>query len=134
MTERRFHALGFGLAFISCWVLAGGEDMPDADGSGTMDRALKLALEQGAFEPWKDWLAFVDARAGLRCVQLEEAMRVSQIAGLVWYPGPSFNSARPLITETGAAELVRRNGIAVEEARSWGGTLRQLVQASPACP
>lgn len=132
MSERRFHAFGFGLALISSWVLAGGEDMPDADGSGTMDRALKRALELGAFEPWKEWLTFAGARTGLRCVQLDEALRVAQIAGLIWYPGPSFNRCRPLITAGGAAELVRRNGIPREVAGSWGEALLQAVQAAQA--
>ena len=98
----------------------------------TATKIAKRALELGAFEPWKEWLTFAGARTGLRCVQLDEALRVAQIAGLIWYPGPSFNRCRPLITAGGAAELVRRNGIPREVAGSWGEALLQAVQAAQA--
>lgn len=115
------HAFGFSLALASALVVSDVKRFPTGD--GRLDRALKLAIERGAFEPWKDWLAFADTRVGLRCVQLQEALLTAQMTGIIWFPEFNYNEAEVLISADAARTMLRNNKLPEETARSWGATL-----------
>lgn len=114
-------AFGFSLALVSSLLVSGVSRFSTQ--GGRLDRAIKLAVERGAFTPWKNSLAFVDTMVGLRCVQLQETLLIAQMAGILWFVGPSFNEAEIVISVETARTMLRSNKLDEETARSWGAAL-----------
>ena len=119
------HAFGFALALVSSFVMAGGTTLPTSN--GTLDRALKLAIERGAFSPWKDWILFVNTVVGTRAAQLAEVVTCAQMAGIIGFVGPDYQKGIMLLTPRTASTMLTQNGITDETATEWGETLIQAL-------
>jgi hypothetical protein len=113
---------------ISCWVL-GGEKQPIPNSHGLLDHALKHVIDNGGLPEWvKGQLHFVDARVGLKCVELPEIMKWAQRSELTSVPNPSFQSTAVQVSEVAAQRFLERLGISEEDARTWGRGLRDAVE------
>ena len=113
---------------IASWILGGddGNRMPASH--GILDRALKIAVDQGAFPPWfRDELHFVDSRVGLQCVELPELLDWAQRALLTTAPNPSYHWAQVQVSSKAARQILSDLDIDEGEAREWGRLLREAV-------
>ncbi len=115
---------------VAAWVLSGHRKDAIPVSRGIFDRALQLAMHEGAFpETWRKLLHFVDARAGLMCVELEEILDAAQRATIV-EPNASYLILHVNILPQTARLLLRRQGISESDAASWGMLLRRGLEAS----
>ncbi len=113
---------------LASWVLSGPNDQIPI-GQGLLDRALKGAIEKGAFLAWGQ-LHFVDSRVGLRCAELEGILDAAIAAELAFYVSPSFTTIQPTFGLRVAQALLKRHEVDETDARTWGTLLRtSLVQA-----
>ena len=87
---------------IISWILGGESDRDRIPTShGILDRALKAAVDHGAFPPWiREELTFVDSRIGLQCVELPSLLNWAQRAQLTTAPNPTYHSTQVQISET----------------------------------
>ncbi len=117
---------------IASWILTGERDsLPTGD--GILDRALRDALESGAFPaPWRERLNFADGRAGLECVELKSVINSAQLAGFSSDPNPSYQATSMKISVKAALRLLRRHSIAEDDAKKWGAALRAGVEKARA--
>lgn len=121
----------FAEVLVAAWVLSDilgdSESQPLSAASGELDRALQKALECGAFPvEWRSQLHFVDARTGLRCVELEDILLAAQRAGFV-EPDVTFRETWVKIGLRAAHVLLRRQSLSEEDVRKWGLVLRDAI-------
>ena len=111
---------------VSCLSLAGQEELPTSD--GLFDRALKIALDKGAFPEWtRDSIHFTDSRIGLRCVELPAILDMAQKADLTTAPNPSYHRTRVHLNDRAARRLLRNLDVQEEKAREWGQVLGKAL-------
>ena len=119
---------------IASWILAsdGVDDpAPLPTSHGLLDRALRQALAKGAFPAaWKERLHFVDSRTGLQCVELDGVIGAAQRAEFTQEPNPSYRETRIKIGPRAARILLRRQGVKEDDARTWGRTLHEALEAA----
>ena len=114
---------------IACWAL-GGDNAPIPTSNGLLDRALKLACDQGVFPDWaRDQLHFVDSRIGLQCIELPEILDWAQKAALTTVPNPSYSKTEVGISRRAATYILNRINVSEDDATTWGGALRTLSTA-----
>jgi len=111
---------------VASWIL-GGEDERIPTFGGHFDRALRTALEQGAFGDWGRELHFVDSRVGLRCVELPSLLNWAQRAQLTTTPDMSSSWTQVVVGARAARLMLTDLGVAVSEATAWGKLLRTAV-------
>lgn len=125
----RRHPLDTIEVLITSWIL-GGEGGRDRipTSHGILDRALRTAIERGAFPPWvRDELNFVDSRIGLRCVELSSLLNWAQRALLTTAPNPTCHWTQVQISRGAARRILSEHDVPEEEAIGWGGILREAV-------
>jgi hypothetical protein len=114
---------------VSCWVLSGDGDRAIPTSHGLLDRALKRAAEEKAFPEWaRGGLHFVDSRIGLQCVELADVLEWAQRSELTSAPNPSYETTHIQVGDKVARQLLRRLGVAEEDAVSWGHAIRDAVE------
>ena len=121
------HLLDTTELLIASWLLGtGGDRIPTSH--GILDRALKTALERGAFPPWvRDQLNFVDSRVGLQCVELPELLDWAQRAQITSAPNPSYHSTQVQISDSAAQKMLSDLDVTEEDAIKWGKLLQEAV-------
>ena len=117
---------------IASWILAGDDEPgPLSTSHGLLDRALRQALEKGAFPAtWRERLHFVDSRTGLQCVELDGVIGAAQRAEFTQEPNPSYRETRIKIGPRAARILLRRQGVQEEDAKNWGRALHEALEAA----
>lgn len=125
----RRHPLDTIEVLITSWILAGEDDRDRIPTShGILDRALRAAIESGAFPPWvHDELNFVDSRIGLQCVELPALLNWAQRAQLTTAPNPTYHWTQVQISRGAARRILSELHVPEEEAIEWGGILREAV-------
>ncbi len=116
---------------ITSWILGGGGDRDRIPTShGVLDRALRAAIERGAFPPWvHDELNFVDSRIGLQCVELPALLNWAQRAQLTTAPNPTYHWTQVQISRGAALKILPELDVSEEEAMKWGRILREAADA-----
>jgi hypothetical protein len=113
---------------VSCWRLSG-DSRKIPTSRGVLDRALKIACEQGNFPDWaRTTLHFVDSRIGLQCVELPSILDWSQRSQLTTAPNPSYESSEIQISPRVASRLLSDLSVSDEEAKLWGEQLRSATK------
>ena len=114
---------------ITSWILAGEGDRDRIPTShGILDRALRAAIERGAFPSWiREELNFVDSRIGLQCVELPALLNWAQRAQLTTAPNPTYHWTQVQISHSAARRILSEIEVSEEEAIEWGGILREAV-------
>ncbi len=113
---------------ITSWILGGGDRDRIPTSHGILDRALRTAMERGAFPPWvREELNFVDSRIGLQCVELPSLLNWAQRAQLTTAPNPTYHATQVQISRDAARRILSELEISEEEAGEWGAILRDAV-------
>src|SRR5688572_14946809 len=112
---------------VASWVLANGSKRIPTE-RGLLDRALKRAVEEGAFA--RESIEFVDTGEALVCVQGEAIIDEAQGLGLTAAPNPSYAQAESRISERGAIHLLHDVNRTREEAVVWGQILARAIESS----
>lgn len=113
---------------VSSWVVSG-EDKKIPTSHGLLDKALKRAVDQGAFPDWaRNKLHFADSRIGLQCVELPHILNWAQRAELTKAPNPSYQTTEVQISSDLARRLLKSMGIATEQAKQWGEIVRKEIK------
>jgi len=111
---------------VAAWILGSDEErLPTSH--GLLDRALKLAIERGAFPLWGERLHFVDSRVGLQCIELPALLDWAQRAQLTTAPNPSYRTTQPQVSKRAARAMLRDLGVSEVDARGWGKILAAAV-------
>jgi hypothetical protein len=110
---------------VCSWVLGGEEVLDLPTGAGVADRALELARADNALPAWF-WqqVHFAQSRVGLICVELCDILDWAQTADLIEFSHPAQRRARVKVRPATARQMLLEIGVSVEEAASWGRTLR----------
>ena len=113
---------------ITSWILGGGDRDRIPTSHGILDRALRTAIERGAFPSWiHEELSFVDSRIGLQCVELPSLLNWAQRAQLTTAPNPTYHSTQVQISREAARRILSELKVSEDEASEWGAILRQAV-------
>ena len=113
---------------ITSWILGGGDRDRIPTSNGILDRALRTAVERGAFPSWvREKLNFVDSRIGLQCVELPSLLNWAQRAQLTTAPNPTYHSTQVQISREAAQKILSELDVSEEEAMKWGTILREAV-------
>ena len=113
---------------ITSWILGGGDRDRIPTSNGILDRALRTAVERGAFPSWvREELNFVDSRIGLQCVELPSLLNWAQRAQLTTAPNPTYHSTQVQISREAAQKILSELEVSEEEAMKWGTILREAV-------
>ncbi len=112
---------------VSAWTLAE-RDTPLPTGTGVLDRALKTAIEEGAFPQFKDELRFVRTRVGVRCAQLESILSWAQASGQTSDPNSSYEVTEMKTSKHFAQRVLAEHQIDPELACTWGRTLSKAIE------
>lgn len=113
---------------IACWRLSG-ENTRIPTSHGVLDRALKTAVNSGAFPEWaRKRLHFVDSRIGLQCIELPSILEWAQRSQLTSAPNPSYETTDVQISDRLAEGLLKNLEVGdLKTAVSWGKQLRNAV-------
>ena len=115
---------------IISWILGGDDRDRIPTSHGILDRALRAAIERGAFPPWvREKLSFVDSRIGLQCVELPSLLNWAQRAQLTTAPNPTYHSTQVQISRAAARKILSELKVSEEEVVEWGEILREAVDA-----
>ena len=122
------HLLDTTELLVASWILGGdGDRIPTSH--GILDRALKEAIDGGAFPNWlRDQVHFADSRIGLQCVELPAVLDWAQRAQLTTAPNPSYQSTQVQISKSAALELLMDLNVTREQAAGWGEALREAAK------
>jgi hypothetical protein len=105
----------------SSWRLANpGRPLPISD--GRLDMALEAVVPSGP-ERFRDLLSFGNTRAGYTCYELADVLHAAYGNLLVTAPTPAHLAVDVVIDDTVASILLRRRGLAREEAAEFGRRL-----------
>lgn len=128
----RRHPLDTIEVLITSWILGGEGDRDRIPMShGVLDRALRVAIEHGAFPPWvREELNFVDSRIGLRCVELPALLNWAQRAQLTAAPNPAYHWTQVQISRGAARRILSEHDVPEEKAIEWGSILREAIDRS----
>lgn len=115
---------------VAAWVL--GAHDPQRPGAiptshGVLDRALKMAVQDGAFSEWGQRLHFADSRVGLQCVELPEVLTCAQRAEFTTAPNPSYRQTDVRVGPSVARRILARRRIDASAATEWGRKLHEAV-------
>ena len=122
------HPLDMIEVLITSWILGGGDRDRIPTSNGILDRALRTAVERGAFPSWvREELNFVDSRIGLQCVELPSLLNWAQRAQLTTAPNPTYHSTQVQISREAAQKILSELEVSEEEAMKWGTILREAV-------
>lgn len=106
------------LTLYSSWILSRSPDAPpDEMPEEYLDRGLQLALDQGAFAPWKDKLHFIVGAYRLQCVELPDILFMAMMSCVTDQLSPRV-----------AYVFCRRLDLDPMLVRGWGLLLRAGVQ------
>lgn len=97
-------------------------------GQGVLDRALKIAIENGNFPDEFQNLRFIQSRVGTRCPELNAILSWAQAAELTSDPNPSYDVTKAKPTEDVAVIILDDLGVNVDDARSWGQALAEAIE------
>lgn len=117
---------------VASWVLSNDPSSPESLPAvqGLLDRALYRAMEKGAYpESWRRRLHFVDARVGLKCVELNSVISAAQVAAFTSDPNPSYEATDMKVGVWAARQLLRRHaGVTEPQVKEWGVQLRTSLE------
>jgi hypothetical protein len=112
----------------SCWTLAVGPGKKLPSGQNVLDRALKIAIEEGNFPPEFKQLRFVKTRTGVRCAELSSALSWAQASDQTADPNPAYDTTMVKPSAFVGSLVLQELGIPIDDARAWGLALFEAVK------
>jgi len=115
----------------SSWILGAREEprsIPTGS-PGPLDYALRDISQAGLLPDWaNNELHFVNANAGMACVELPQIQKLATEAKLTSDPNPSYTRSDIEVSDLVAYRCLARLGVAEAQAKKIGEALREAVK------